>query len=106
MQYEPMWKWEYLPPTEKQLSLLQRMGIDTETVPDRGMAKRLIGELLGRRERGLATPKQLNTLKKYGFENLQGVTFAQAREAMNLLSSNRWKMNCVLETQIEQILRR
>ena len=68
--YEPAFTWEMGPATERQLSYLEKQGIHTESVTCFGMASMLIDKLKSRQVEGLATPKQIRLLEKYGFNHV------------------------------------
>ena len=68
--YVPTFMWEQAPPSEKQLQFLERRGIFPESVANCGMASLLIDRLKRRQEEGLATPKQIRCLERYGFRRV------------------------------------
>lgn len=57
--YEPRAKWERRGASEKQLTLLGKWKFDPGTVTSRGQASQLISQVLARRKRNLATPRQI-----------------------------------------------
>ena len=66
--YEPVFNWEFDPPTGKQLACLRKWGIATDAITCKGMACVLIDKLMRRREAGLSTPKQIRFLSQYGYD--------------------------------------
>ncbi len=64
MNYEPIMKWESAPATIPQVMSLTNAGIEKELINSRGMASKLFDLIISRRERGLATIKQLKLLAK------------------------------------------
>jgi hypothetical protein len=62
--YEPIMKWESAPATIPQVMSLTNAGIEKELINSRGMASKLFDLIISRRERGLATIKQLKLLAK------------------------------------------
>lgn len=78
MDYEPAFEWEYKEPTPAQLQAIANMGIDPATVTNRGLATKIMGRAFTRRKMNLATPKQLNILRKFKHPNAELVTFQEA----------------------------
>jgi len=90
--YVPSFDWEALPPTQKQLEFLERKGIFTDAVRNSGMASLLIDRLRRRQEEGLATPKQIRCLERYGFRQVGTWMFEDANRMISLLANNRWRI--------------
>ena len=90
--YVPTFVWEQAPPSEKQLQFLERRGIFPETVPNCGMASLLIDRLKRRQEEGLATPKQIRCLERYGFRQVGTWLFEDANKMISMLANNRWQV--------------
>lgn len=65
--------------TEKQRELLRRFGVDGIDSLSKDDATALIGELLGRREKGLCTYKQSKVLKAWGHEPAE-MSFEEASQ--------------------------
>lgn len=87
--YEPEFAWERSEPTEAQVRMLERRGIDP-TGMDAGMAHRVIDSLVRRQDEGMATPKQVRMLERKGFVHPGTWTFEQASKMMSILANNRW----------------
>lgn len=87
--YEPTFGWERMLPTQGQIELLERRGIDA-TGMNAGMAKKVIDSLMKRQEQGMATPKQVRMLERKGFVHPGTWTFEQASKMMSILARNRW----------------
>lgn len=90
--YVPTFVWEQAPPSEKQLKFLEGRGIFPETVPNCGMASMLIDRLKRRQEEGLATPKQIRLLERYGFRQVGTWLFEEAKRMIGLIASNHWQV--------------
>lgn len=90
--YVPTFVWEQAPPSEKQLQFLERRGIFAESVPNCGMASLLIDRLKRRQEEGLATPKQIRCLEKYGFRQVGTWLFDDASRMISMLANNHWQV--------------
>ncbi len=68
--YVPTFAWEMAPPSEKQIAFLERRGIFADSVRNAGLASLLIDRLQRRQQMGLATPKQIRCLERYGFRQV------------------------------------
>ena len=90
--YVPTFTWEMAPPSEKQLAFLERRGIFPDTVGNAGLASLLIDRLKRRQEEGLATPKQIRCLERYGFRQVGTWQFDDASRLISMLASNRWRV--------------
>lgn len=89
--YTPVMMWEMEPATEKQLKMLENSGISVELVQNKGMAKLLIDRLISRRQAGLATPKQVRCLERYGFRKVGEWQFNEASKMIDFLAKKDWK---------------
>lgn len=89
--YEPEWKWEKEPASEKQIKLIEQAGINTDGMC-KGQASKIIDVILNRRKQGLATAKQMHQLEQRGFQNVGLWTFEQASDMMGRLAKNRWRV--------------
>ena len=87
--YEPTFAYELKDPTEKQVQMLERRGIDP-TGMSAGMASKMIDSLIRRQDEGMATPKQVRMLERKGFVHPGTWTFEQASKMMARLARNRW----------------
>lgn len=76
--YEPTMPWEQAPPSDKQLETLERFGFGAEAIPNKGFASLLLGKVIERSRANLATPKQVNLLKRWGIDGSQ-MTFKAAK---------------------------
>ncbi len=76
--YEPVLEWHYKPVTEGQATALLRAGFDPETITCRGHASKILDRLAIRRAHGLATPKQVKQLKKFGHPAPDKASFSDA----------------------------
>jgi superfamily II DNA or RNA helicase len=88
--YEPTYAWENEPPTEKQLAALEKWGIFSGDVKNKGFACMLMDRLVQRREAGLATPKQIRCLERYGFRNVGKWMFGTATKMIGKLAARNW----------------
>ena len=90
--YEPTFPWEMGPPSEKQLAFLENRGILPDTVGNAGLASLLIDRLKRRQEEGLATPKQIRCLERYGFRRVGTWQFDAASVLISRLAMNHWRV--------------
>lgn len=90
--YAPTFSWEMGPPSEKQLAFLENRGILPDTVENAGLASLLIDRLKRRQEEGLATPKQIRCLERYGFRRVGTWQFDAASALISRLAMNHWRV--------------
>ena len=90
--YAPTFPWEMGPPSEKQLAFLENRGILPDTVGNAGLASLLIDRLKRRQEEGLATPKQIRCLERYGFRRVGTWQFEAASALISRLAMNHWRV--------------
>lgn len=92
LEYAPVFRWEKAPPTEKQLNLLEKRGINTSNIINAGLAAQLIDTLIERQKAGLATPKQIRCLEKYGFTHVGTWRFEDANAMITNMANNGWQV--------------
>ena len=90
--YVPTFAWEMAPPSEKQLAFLERRGIFAESIRNAGLASQLIDRLKRRQDAGLATPKQIRCLERYGFRQVGTWQFDDASALISRLANNNWRL--------------
>ena len=90
--YAPTFPWEMGPPSEKQIAFLENRGILPDTVENAGLASLLIDRLKRRQEEGLATPKQIRCLERYGFRRVGTWQFDAASSLISRLAMNHWRV--------------
>lgn len=90
--YTPTFVWEMAPPSKKQLAFLEGRGIFAEGVTNAGMASLLIDRLVRRQDEGLATPKQIRLLERYGFRHVGTWTFESATKLIGRIAGNSWSL--------------
>lgn len=81
--YFPVMEWEGLPVTDKQKSALFKFGIDPGTVTCKGHANAILGTAYSRSKMGLASPKQVDWLRKLGHPNPESATRKEASDFMD-----------------------
>ena len=87
--YQPMFKWEEQPATEKQINYLKSFGVDADGIT-KGHASALITRLSPRRKQNLATLKQIRTLKRFGYDPVDW-SFERASGEIGRLAARGWK---------------
>lgn len=90
--YVPTFAWEMAPPSSRQLDFLEKRGIFAESVENMGKASLLIDRLVRRQEEGLATPKQIRCLERYGFRQVGTWQFEDAAKVISRLAANNWRI--------------
>ena len=90
--YVPTFAWEMAPPSEKQIAFLERRGIFVDSVRNAGLASLLIDRLQRRQQMGLATPKQIRCLERYGFRQVGTWAFEDASSLISRLADNSWRV--------------
>lgn len=79
-----------MPPTAKQLAELEKRGIFPDEIKTQGHASAILDTLAKRRMEGLATPRQIRKLEKYGFVNVGMWSFESANSMMCRVAANSW----------------
>lgn len=90
--YVPTFAWEMAPPTKKQTEMLEKRGINPEAVMNAGQASLIIDKLIKRQNEGLATPKQIRCLERFGFQKVGTWDFKSASKMISRLSMNKWQI--------------
>ncbi len=90
--YEPTHMWEMEPPTERQVAAIERYGLSSASVGNKGQATILLDRIARRRNAGLSTPKQIRLLEQRGFVHVGTWTMAQASAIIGRLVQNKWRM--------------
>lgn len=90
--YEPTFTWEMSPASTRQLEYLEKHGIYPDSVSNCGMASLLIEKLKNRQIEGLATPKQIRFLERYGFIHVGMWAFDAASKMITRIAENRWML--------------
>jgi hypothetical protein len=90
--YVPTFGWECAPPTDKQKSTLEKLGIFPDEIDNAGKAKLILDRLAKRRTEGLTTPKQIRLLESKGFIHVGEWSFDSASKMIARISANGWKV--------------
>lgn len=89
--YVPAFGWESNPISETQKTALERRGIDPNAVTTSGQAERILRACGLRQTEGLATPKQIRTLERYGFQHVGRWSFECAKNMIDRIACIGWK---------------
>ena len=90
--YVPSFGWEMGPPSAKQTSALEKLGIFPDEIESAGKAALLLDRLDKRRTAGLTTPKQIRCLERYGFVHVGQWKFEDASQLINRIAANSWRV--------------
>ncbi len=90
--YVPAFGWELGPPSEKQISTLEKLGIFPDEIDNAGKATKLLERLDKRREEGLTTPKQIRFLEGKGFQHVGTWQFDNAKGLIDRIAANGWRV--------------
>jgi hypothetical protein len=73
------------------LAVLDKMGFDRASIPNKGYASKLLDRLFSRRQAKLATARQVMTLRHAGVPQAEQLSFDQAKAALDQISRHGWK---------------
>ena len=90
--YVPSFGWEMAPPSDKQKSTLEKLGILPDEIDNAGKASKLLERLDKRRHEGLTTPKQIRFLESRGFLHVGTWQFETAKKLIDRIAGNGWRV--------------
>ena len=90
--YVPAFGWECAPPSDKQKSALEKLGIFPDEIENAGKAKLILDRLDKRKIAGLTTPKQIRLLEQKGFQHVGQWSFEAARKMIARISASGWRI--------------
>lgn len=90
--YSPSFGWEMGPPSEKQISTLEKLGIMPDTIDNAGKATKILERLDKRRTDGLTTPKQIRFLEQKGFNHVGVWQFENAKHLIDRIAGAGWRI--------------
>lgn len=90
--YVPSFGWEMSPPSEQQISSLEKLGILPDQIDNAGKAAKMLDRLSKRREEGLATPRQIRQLEQRGFQKVGTWSFDDASKMISRIAANGWRV--------------
>jgi hypothetical protein len=80
------------PPSEAQLAYLEKAGIYAGDIRCAGQASHLIDTIARRHAAGLATPKQIRCLERFGFAGVGTWEFREAQSMVTRIAANCWRV--------------
>lgn len=89
--YVPSFGWEMSPPTDRQKKELEKRGILPDQIDNAGKASLILDRLHKRQEENLSTPKQINRLEMYGFQNVGSWNFDSAKNMIDRIAAAGWR---------------
>ena len=89
--YVPSFGWEMAPPSQKQISALEKAGIFPDEIDNAGKAAKLLERLNNRRAAGLSTPKQIRCLEGRGFQHVGSWSLDAAKKLIDRIAANGWR---------------
>lgn len=95
--YVPAFGWECAPPTDKQKSALEKLGIFPDEIDNAGKAALILDRLQKRRNEGLTTPKQIRLLESKGFVHVGEWSFDAASKLISRIAANNWRVPYEIE---------
>ena len=90
--YIPTFGWQMGPPSDKQKSTLEKLGIFPDEIDNAGKAQMILDKLDKRRNAGLTTPKQIRFLEGKGFMHVGTWSFDSARKLIDRIAGNNWRI--------------
>lgn len=90
--YVPTFGWEMSPPSDKQKTTLEKLGILPDEIDNAGKAAKLLDRLDKRRTEGLTTPKQIRFLEGRGFQHVGTWQFDHAKKLIDRIAANCWRV--------------
>ena len=90
--YVPNFGWEMAPASDKQIKALEKYGILPDEIANAGKAALYLDRLHKRQSEGLTTPKQIRFLEGRGFKDVGMWQFDQARNMIDRIAANGWRM--------------
>ncbi len=90
--YVPAFGWEMAPPSDKQKTALEKLGILPDEIDNAGKAAKILERLDKRREEGLTTPKQIRFLEGKGFQHVGTWQFESAKKLIDRIAANGWRV--------------
>ena len=90
--YVPAFGYEMKPPSQGQLTTLEKFGIDPDGIECAGKASLIIDKLINRKNAGLSTPKQIRFLENRGFKRVGTWSFEDASKMIGRISANGWRI--------------
>lgn len=82
--YQPAFDWQKEAVSEKQSAFISQFGIDVKDIKDKGHAKLVVGKIMERLDKGLATVKQVVACRNMGHQSPESLTKSEASNYIDL----------------------
>lgn len=92
LSYQPAFGHDLMPVTPAQAKALEKAGINPDAVQSQGMAGKILGDLAKRKDAGMASPKMVRALERYGFQHVGEMTHKQSKTLLNRIAANGWRI--------------
>lgn len=90
--YVPAFGWEMAPPSDKQKSALEKLGILPDEIENAGKAAKILDRLDKRKQAKLTTPRQIRFLENRGFQHVGTWQFETAKKLIDRIAGNGWRI--------------
>jgi hypothetical protein len=91
MDYKPALASEVQPPTQTQIDALAKCNIMPSDIQSAGHAEAILQAISERQTKGLAAPRQIRVLERYGFKGVGQMQGDQAQKMIRRLAANGWR---------------
>ncbi len=89
--YVPAFAGDVQPPTQTQVDALAKCGIFPSDIKSAGHADAILGALADRKGRGLAAPRQIRILERYGVKGVGQMRAEHAQKLIGRIAANGWR---------------
>lgn len=96
--YQPVLASETIPPTQTQIDALAKCKILPTEIKSAGHAEAILKAVTERQTKGLAAPRQIRLLERYGFKGVGQMPAAQAQKLIGRIAVNGWRMPLGMRT--------
>jgi len=90
--YQPTFEHDKAAPTPGQIEQLGKAGIFPEEINSKGYAQALLTTINERKAAGLARPRQVRCLERYGFKHVGQMTYAECQLKIARIAANGWRL--------------
>lgn len=98
--YRPAMASELAAPSESQIDALAKCGINPAGINSSGQADTILSEFADRRDKGLAQPRQIRVLERYGFRSVGQMEMDRAQKLIRRIAANGWRLPPGMKGQI------
>jgi hypothetical protein len=90
--YRPTFPSEAAAPTPSQVDALSKVGIFPGDIQYSGHAKAILAAVENRKKQGLAQPRQVRCLERYGWTRAGQMKYAEAQKLISRIAANGWRL--------------